>query len=73
MDLNEIQHAIEELPEDQQVTLAAWLDRRTALIWDRQIEQDFSPGGEGMELLSRVKEQVQAGLSRPLSEGEPHS
>ena len=61
MDLARIQHAIEELSEDQQVTLAAWLEERVASIWDRQIEEDFSPGGAGMELLARVKDQVYEG------------
>ena len=45
MDLAEIQHAIEELPKDQQAALAAWLSEREQEEWDAEIERDFSTGG----------------------------
>jgi hypothetical protein len=69
MNLTEIQHVIEELPAEEQTTLAAWIVDRDRARWDEEIEHDFSPGGAGMELLDRVKKQVSDGLSRPLSEG----
>ncbi len=69
MDLAELQHAIEELPDDQQTALATWLIQRDRTRWDDQIERDFSLGGAGMDLLQRVKGQVRKGESRPFSEG----
>ena len=71
MDLAQIQHAIEELPLEEQTALAAWIVDRDRARWDEQIERDFSPGGAGMELLDCVKKQVSEGLSRPFSEGPP--
>jgi hypothetical protein len=71
MDLAQIQHAIEALPAEQQASLAAWLSERDRLQWDAEIEQDFSPGGAGMELLEHVRAQVQLGHSQPMSEGQP--
>ncbi len=43
MDLVEIQHAIEDLPKEQQAELAAWLAERYQAEWE--MEPDFSPGG----------------------------
>jgi hypothetical protein len=69
--LTQIQHAIVELPAEDQTALAAWIAERDRTRWDEEIERDFSPGGAGMELLERVKQQVRDGLSQPLSEGRP--
>jgi hypothetical protein len=67
MSLTELQHAIEALPADQQASLAAWLAERDRRQWDLELEQDFSPGGEGMPLLGRVRAQVDGGESQPLA------
>ena len=69
MDIREIQIAIEGLPADQQRTLLDWLAERDLQRWDTQIEEDFSEGGAGMELLDRVKSQVEQGHSVPMHEG----
>lgn len=69
MDIREIQIAIEGLPTDQQRTLLDWLAERDLQRWDTQIEEDFSEGGAGMELLDRVKSQVEQGHSVPMHEG----
>ena len=71
MDLTQIQHAIVELPAEDQTALAAWIVDRDRARWDEEIERDFSPGGAGMELLERVRKQVRGGLSQPLSESRP--
>ena len=71
MDLAQIQHAIAELPAEEQTELAVWIVDRDRARWDEEIERDFSPGGAGMELLDRVRKQVSDGLSRPLSGGRP--
>jgi len=69
MDIREIQSAIEGLPADQQRTLLDWLAERDQQHWDAQIEEDFSENGGGMQLLDRVKRQVQQGDSVPMQEG----
>ena len=69
MGLSEIQHAIEELPAEQQASLAVWLTERDRRHWDAELEQDFSAGGAGMGLLDRVKAQVDRGESKPMAEG----
>lgn len=69
MDLSEIQRAIEGLPAEEQASLAVWLSHRNRLQWDLELEQDFSSGGAGMDLLDRVRTQVDRGESRPMSSG----
>ena len=71
MNLTEIQHAIETLPPEQQASLAAWISERDRFHWDIELEEDFSPGGAGMALLDRVREQVDRGNSKPMAEGRP--
>jgi len=71
MDLTHFQQVIEELSVEEQAALAGWIVSRDRSRWDEEIELDFSPGGAGMELLDRVKNQVRDGLSRPLSDGPP--
>jgi hypothetical protein len=69
MDLAEIQQAIEELPKDQQSTLAAWLIERGQAEWDAEIERDFSPGGAGIGLIEEMKVDARAGRFKPFEEG----
>jgi hypothetical protein len=71
MDLAEIQHAIEELPKDQQAALAAWLAERDQVEWDAEIERDFSVGGAGMDLLEQMKADARAGKFQPFEKGWP--
>lgn len=73
MDLAEIQQAIEELPKDQQATLAAWLAERDQAEWDAEIEHDFSPGGAGIALLEEMKADDRAGEFRPFEEDRPQN
>jgi hypothetical protein len=37
---------------------AAWLIEQDAAEWDRQMEEDFSPGGAGMALLEEAETEV---------------
>ena len=71
MDLAEIQHAIEELPKEQQAALAAWLAERGEAQWDAEIERDFSPGGAGTALLEEMKADARAGKFQPFDKGRP--
>ena len=65
MDLAEIQHAIEELPKEQQAALAAWLAERDQAEWDTEVERDFAAGGAGIALLTQMKADARAGKFRP--------
>jgi hypothetical protein len=69
MDLAEIQHAIEELPKDQQAELAAWIAERDQAEWEAEIERDFSPGGAGTALMEEMEADIRAGKYRPFEEG----
>lgn len=71
MDLAEIQHAIEELPKDQQAALAAWIAERDQTEWEAEIERDFSPGGAGGALIEETKADARAGKFRPFEESRP--
>lgn len=71
MDLAEIQHAIEELPKEQQTALAAWLAEREQAEWEAEVERDFSAGGAGIELLEEMKTDTRDGKFRPFEEGRP--
>jgi hypothetical protein len=63
MDLAEIQHAIEELPKDQQAALAAWIAARGQAEWEAEIERDFSPGGASGALIEEMKADARAASS----------
>lgn len=69
MELAEIQHAIEELPKDQQAALAAWLADREQAAWDAEIERDFAEGGPGVTFLEEMKADARAGKFRPYEQG----
>jgi hypothetical protein len=36
--------------------------------WDRQMEQDFAPGGRGAHLLEEVNADIAAGRTQPMHE-----
>ena len=66
MTLEAIKEAITELPSEEKSRLAAWLLRQDVEEWDRQIEEDFSPGGRGMALLEGAEADVRAGRTKPM-------
>ncbi len=65
MDLAEIQHAIEQLPKDEQAALAAWIAERDQADWEAEIERDFALGGPGKALIDEMKADARAGRFRP--------
>jgi len=68
MTVEAIKQAIEELPVEAKTQLAAWLLKQDLVAWDRQIEEDFSPGGRGMALLEEAESDAHAGRTRPLDD-----
>ena len=46
MSLEEIKNAVSELNPQELAELAAFIREQDNLAWDREVETDFSPGGE---------------------------
>ncbi|HLK21138.1 MAG TPA: hypothetical protein VKT81_19440 [Bryobacteraceae bacterium] len=69
MTIEALKNAITGLPQDAQVALASWLNLQTMDAWDREMQNDSSPGGRGYHLVESVKNQIRAGMFRPMSEG----
>ena len=53
--LREIQEAIISLPDKEKAKLSKWIANIDTEIWDNEIEQDFQEGGQGSELLEKIK------------------
>ncbi len=66
MTLEALKEAIAELPREEKTALASWLNEQEMDAWDRQMQQDFSPGGGGAHVVDQVKAAVRAGKFRPL-------
>jgi hypothetical protein len=54
MTVEAIKDAIVHLPEPERKQLADWLEEMEEQAWDRQMEQDFAPGGRGAHLLEEI-------------------
>ncbi|GAB4013384.1 hypothetical protein GCM10028808_32310 [Spirosoma migulaei] len=65
MSVQEIETAIENLPDKEIHELADWLAELRNQLWDRQIEKD-AKAGRLDALIARAKEQNRQGLTRPL-------
>ncbi len=68
MTVESIKEAIAELGADEKASLTAWLVEQDAAEWDRQMEEDFSPGGAGTALLEEAQSDVRAGRVQPMDE-----
>lgn len=66
MTLATIKSAIEGLPEEEKTALTEWLLSRDREDWDKQITEDFSPGGRGAKLLDEVDTAIGRGDFKPL-------
>jgi hypothetical protein len=73
MTIEAIKEAIAELPPDEKTRLAAWVLQQDLEEWDRQIGNDFSPGGRGMALLEEAQADALAGRSKPLAQFLPET
>jgi hypothetical protein len=61
MSLSEIEKAVDELPPNELAKLAAYIARRDKITWDRELEQDFSPGGKHEQVLEKIDAEIDAG------------
>ncbi len=69
MNVEAIKAAIEELPEADRRKLAEWFEELEEQAWNKQIEEDFSPGGRGAPLLAKLQRELAEGETRPMEEG----
>ena len=69
MNVEAIKEAIAGLPEDDRLSLAAWLNLQTMDDWDKEMERDFSPGGRGMAFYEQVQREIAEGNTRSIEEG----
>jgi hypothetical protein len=60
----QIQEAILSLPGNERASLLNWLLEMDKLMWDSEIERDFSEGGAGVLLLDRIRKDFRAGHCR---------
>ena len=68
MTIEAIKEAIADLPPDEKTRLAAWVIEQDREEWDRQIQDDFSPGGRGMALLEEAQADAREGRSKPMDD-----
>jgi hypothetical protein len=66
MTVDAIKDAIVGLPDEEKVPLATWLSLQTMDDWDRQMAQDFAPGGRGVHVIEKVKADIGGGKFRPM-------
>jgi hypothetical protein len=66
MSLAEIEEAVKGLTHDELAKLAASIARQDKLVWDEQIEEEFSPGGKHAATLEKVDAEIDAGKFGPM-------
>jgi hypothetical protein len=69
MTVEAIKDAIQQLPEEERTSLAAWLNEMEYDDWDQEMVRDFSPGGRGIKWVEQVNQEVTEGKSRPMEQG----
>jgi hypothetical protein len=69
MTVEGIKDAIQQLPEEERTSLAAWLNEMEYDDWDKEMVRDFSPGGREMKWVEQVNQEVAEGKSRPMEQG----
>ena len=69
MTVADIKEAISTLSEDERHSLTAWLNELEYDEWDRQMVEDFSPGGRGMPLVEEIERRAAEGNAVPLEQG----
>jgi hypothetical protein len=66
MSLAEIEKAVDELPPKELTQLAAYIARRDKIAWDKELEEDFSPGGKHENVLEKIDAEIDSGNFTPL-------
>ncbi|MFZ0961516.1 MAG: hypothetical protein WAO35_11485 [Terriglobia bacterium] len=68
MTIEALKEAIADLSPDEKTRLAAWVIEQDREEWNRQIQDDFSPGGRGMALLEEAQVDAREGRSKPMDD-----
>ena len=68
MTVEAIKQEIGRLSEPERKLLLDWLEELEEEAWDREMEQDFAPGGRGAHLLEEVKADIAAGRTKPMDQ-----
>jgi hypothetical protein len=58
MSLAEIEKAIDELSPKELTKLTGYISRRDRLVWDQEIEEDFSPRGKHQKALEKIDAEI---------------
>jgi hypothetical protein len=66
MSFAEIEEAVDKLSAAELAKLAAHIARRDKIAWDKEIEDDFSPGGKHEKALEKIDAEIDAGNFTPL-------
>lgn len=69
MTVEAIKDAIAHLSEPERKQLADWFGEFEEDAWDRQMKQDFAPGGRGAHLVEAVDREIAEGKFTSLEEG----
>jgi hypothetical protein len=56
--LAEIEEAVDKLSPEELAKLAAHIARRDNLAWDKEIKEDFSPGGKHEKILEKIDAEI---------------
>ncbi len=67
MSLAEIERAVDTLSPEELAKLAAYIARHDKLAWDKQLEDDFSPGGKHEKILEKIDTEIDTGEFTPLA------
>ena len=66
MSLAEIEEAVKGLNREEIAKLAGYIARQDKLVWDEELEQDFSPGGKHASALEKIDTEIDAENFRPM-------
>jgi hypothetical protein len=66
MSLAEIEEAVKGLNREEIAKLAGYIARQDKLVWDEQLEEDFSSSGKNAAALQKIDAEIDAGNFRPL-------
>ena len=66
MSLAEIEKAVDELSPKELTKLAAYIARRDKLVWDKELEDVFAPGGKHEKALEKIDAEIDSGNFTPL-------
>ena len=69
MTVDAIKDAINALRPEERNSLATWLNGLAYDEWDKQMVDDFLPGGRGAAFVEQIKLEVATGRTAPLREG----